>query len=437
MLQETQRRLEGLQCGPTVVVCNAEHRFMVAEQMRDESDQRATIILEPAGRNTAPAIALAALHVQRIAPEALLLVLPADHHVTEPDNFRHAVAAAQTHAAAGKLMTFGVVPSRPETGYGYVRCGEAIGDGIFDLAEFVEKPDAATAEHYLAAGQYLWNSGIFLFRADRYLGELAQHQTDMFAACQAAMDAAEQDLDFIRPNAEAFLASPSDSIDYALMEHTGKGGVAALNCGWSDVGAWPALWEIGQADRRGNVCEGDVLLQDARDNYIRSESRLVTAVGVDNLVVVETPDAVMVGARDHMQQIKQVVEALSQAERPEARVHQRVYRPWGSYESLVVGKKFQVKRLTVTPGETLSLQLHHHRAEHWVVVAGQAEIIRGEEQLTLGPDESTYIPIGMRHRLANRGEQPLEVIEVQSGSYLGEDDIVRFDDVYGREETPT
>ena len=437
MLQETQRRLEGLQCGPTVVVCNAEHRFMVAEQLRDESDQRATIILEPAGRNTAPAIALAALHVQRMAPEALLLVLPADHHVTEPDNFRHAVAAAQTHAAAGKLMTFGVVPSRPETGYGYVRCGEALGDGIFDLAEFVEKPDAATAEHYLAAGQYLWNSGIFLFRADRYLSELARHQTDMFAACQAAMNAAEQDLDFIRPNAEAFLASPSDSIDYALMEHTGQGGVAALNCGWSDVGAWPALWEIGQADRRGNVSEGDVLLQDARDNYIRSESRLVTVVGVDNLVVVETPDAVMVGARDHMQQIKQVVEALSQAERPEARVHQRVYRPWGSYESLVVGKKFQVKRLTVTPGETLSLQLHHHRAEHWVVVAGQAEIIRGEEQLTLGPDESTYIPIGMRHRLANRGEQPLEVIEVQSGSYLGEDDIVRFDDVYGREETPT
>jgi len=245
------------------------------------------------------------------------------------------------------------------------------------------------------------------------------------------------DLDFIRPNADAFLGSPADSIDYAVMEHTEQGGVASLSCGWSDVGAWPALWEIGKPDDLGNVSEGDVLLQDARDNYIRSESRLVAAVGVDNLVVVETPDAVMVGARDQMQQIKQIVEALSRAERPEATVHQRVYRPWGSYESLVVGEQFQVKRLTVTPGQTLSLQLHHHRAEHWVVVSGQAEIIRGEEQLTLGPDESTYIPIGMKHRLANRSDRPLEVIEVQSGSYLGEDDIVRFDDVYGREETPT
>lgn len=437
MLQETQRRLAGLDCGPTVVVCNAEHRFMVAEQLRDECDQAATIILEPAGRNTAPAIALAALHVKRTAPEALLLVLPADHHVTEPHAFVTTVAAAQAHAAAGKLMTFGVVPSRPETGYGYVRCGEAMAEGIFELAEFVEKPDAATAERYVAAGQYLWNSGMFLFRADRYLAQLAQRQPEMLAACEAAMDAGEQDLDFIRPNAEAFLTSPSNSIDYAVMEQIEQGGVARLSCGWSDVGAWPSLWEIGEADGCGNVSEGDVLLQDAHDNYIRSESRLVAAVGVDSLVVVETPDAVMVGARDQMQQIKQVVEALSKAKRSEATVHQRVYRPWGSYESLVVGEQFQVKRLTVTPGQTLSLQLHHHRAEHWVVVSGQAEITRGEEQLTLGPDESTYIPIGMKHRLANRGGQPLEVIEVQSGAYLGEDDIVRFDDVYGREEMPT
>ena len=437
MLQETQRRLAGLECAPTVVVCNAEHRFMVAEQLRDECDQSATIILEPAGRNTAPAIALAALHVHRTAPEALLLVLPADHHITDPRTFRDTVAVAHAHAAAGKLMTFGVVPSRPETGYGYVRCGEALGEGIFDLAQFVEKPDAATAEQYVAAGQYLWNSGMFLFRADRYLAELARHQPDMLAACEAAMSAGEEDLDFIRPNADAFLGSPADSIDYAVMEHTEQGGVASLSCGWSDVGAWPALWDIGKPDDLGNVSEGDVLLQDARDNYIRSESRLVAAVGVDNLVVVETPDAVMVGARDQMQQIKQIVEALSRAERPEATVHQRVYRPWGSYESLVVGEQFQVKRLTVTPGQTLSLQLHHHRAEHWVVVSGQAEIIRGEEQLTLGPDESTYIPIGMKHRLANRSDRPLEVIEVQSGPYLGEDDIVRFDDVYGREETPT
>ena len=333
-------------------------------------------------------------------------------------------------------MTFGVVPTRPETGYGYVRCGDSVSEGLYDLAEFVEKPDTATAERYLAEGAYFWNSGLFLFRADRYLAELGMHQPAMLAACEQAMADAERDLDFIRPNAEAFLASPADSVDYAVMEHTKEGGVATLDCGWSDVGAWSALWEIGEADANGNVAEGDVLLQNASNNYIRSESRLVTAIGVEDLVLVETADAVMVGARDRVQDIKQVVEALTAADRPEASVHQQVFRPWGSYESLVVGEQFQVKRLTVTPGQTLSLQLHHHRAEHWVVVSGQAEVTRGDEVLTLGPDESTYIPIGMKHRLANRGVDPLEVIEVQSGSYLGEDDIVRFDDVYGREESP-
>lgn len=437
MLQETQRRLAGLACGPAIVVCNAEHRFMVAEQLREETTESPTIILEPAGRNTAPAIALAALQAQAQHPEALLLVLPADHHVTDPAAFRAAVERAAAPAKAGQLMTFGVVPSRPETGYGYVRCGEALADGIFHLAEFVEKPDQTTAARYVADGTYYWNSGLFLFRADRYLEALGQHQPSMLAACEQAMAKAERDLDFIRPDAEAFLASPADSIDYAVMEHTDAGGVATLDCGWSDVGAWSALWEIGAADSDGNVSEGDVLLHDARNNYVRSESRLVTALGVEDLVVVETADAVMVGARDRVQDIKQVVEALSDANRPEAAIHQKVFRPWGSYESLVVGEQFQVKRLTVTPGQSLSLQLHHHRAEHWVVVSGEAEVTRGEEQLTLGPDQSTYIPIGMKHRLANRGAVPLEVIEVQSGSYLGEDDIVRFDDVYGREETPT
>ena len=437
MLQETQRRLEGLECGPAIVVCNAEHRFMVAEQLRGEAAESPTIILEPAGRNTAPAIALAALQAQSRHPEALLLVLPADHHVTDPAAFRAAVERAAAPAQAGKLMTFGVVPSRPETGYGYVRCGEALADGVFHLAEFVEKPDQATAAGYVADGTYYWNSGLFLFRADRYLEVLGQHQPAMLAACEQAMAKAERDLDFIRPDAEAFLMSPADSIDYAVMEHTDAGGVATLDCGWSDVGAWSALWEIGAPDNDGNVCEGDVLMHDARNNYVRSESRLVTALGVEDLVVVETADAVMVGARHRVQDVKQVVEALSASNRPEAASHQKVFRPWGSYESLVIGEQFQVKRLTVTPGQTLSLQLHHHRAEHWVVVSGEAEITRGEEQLTLGPDQSTYIPIGMKHRLANRGAVPLEVIEVQSGSYLGEDDIVRFDDVYGREETPT
>ena len=437
MLQETHRRLQGLQCGAAMVVCNDEHRFMVAEQLREAGAESATIILEPARRNTAPAIALAALQVQADTPDALLLVLPADHHVTEPAAFRAAVQRAAVPAQRGKLMTFGVVPTRPETGYGYVRCGNALTEDLFELAEFVEKPDRATAERYSAEGDYFWNSGLFLFRADRYLAELATHQPAMLSACERAMAGAKRDLDFIRPDAEAFMASPADSIDYAVMEHTEEGGVATLECGWSDVGAWSALWEIGHADADGNVSEGDVLLQDARNNYIRSENRLVTAIGVDDLVVVETADAVLVGARDRMQQIKQVVETLTSLDRPEATGHQKVFRPWGSYESLVIGEQFQVKRLTVTPGQTLSLQLHHHRAEHWVVVSGEATINRGDDQLRLGPDESTYIPVGMKHRLANRAAVPLEVIEVQSGSYLGEDDIVRFDDEYGREETLT
>ena len=436
MLQETQRRLEGLECAPPLVVCNAEHRFMVAEQLRNETTEQATLILEPAGRNTAPAIALAALHVQQSHPKALLLVLPADHHVTDPEAFQRTVVSASERAQSGRLMTFGVVPTKPETGYGYVRCGEAVSEGIYELAEFVEKPDKETAEAYLASGHYYWNSGMFLFRADRYLAELALHQPAMLSACEAAMSSATRDLDFVRPSEEAFLASPSESIDYAVMEHTLEGGVAALDCGWSDVGAWSAMWDISEADAAGNVCEGDVLLQDAHDNYLRSESRLVAAIGVRDLVVVETADAVMVGARDQMQSIKQLVAALESSDRPEATIHQKVFRPWGSYESLVVGEQFQVKRLTVNPGQTLSLQLHHQRAEHWVIVSGEAHVTRGDEHLVLGPDESTYIPIGMEHRLANLGEAPLEVIEVQSGSYLGEDDIVRFDDVYGREETP-
>ena len=434
MLQETLRRLSGLECRPPMVVCNAEHRFMVAEQLRGESMSPPEIILEPAGRNTAPAIALAALQASQHDPQSLLLVLPADHHILAPRQFCDTVVRAASEAREGRLMTFGVVPTRAETGYGYVRTGDSLATGLYDLAEFVEKPDIATAESYLAAGTYFWNSGMFLFRADRYLDELALHQPEMLAACERAMAAATQDLDFIRPDEAAFLASPADSIDYAVMEKTTHGGVAVLDCGWSDVGAWAALWELGQGDEQGNVTRGDVVLQDAQGSYVHSESRLVTALGIEDLVIVETPDAVMVSPKQRVQDIKQLVDTLSRAERSEATVHQRVFRPWGAYESLVVGEHFQVKRLTVNPGQTLSLQLHHKRAEHWVVVSGVADIVRGEEHLTLGPDESTYIPLGMKHRLANRGEAPLEVIEVQSGSYLGEDDIVRFDDVYGREE---
>ena len=437
MLQETQRRLTGLSCQPAVVVCNAEHRFMVAEQLRGEATDAPTIILEPAGRNTAPAIALAAIHVAASQPDALLLVLPADHHLRDPEAFRRCVQAATGCAQEGRLMTFGIVPGHAETGYGYVRRGAALGEGLFELAEFVEKPDQSTAEAYVDSGEYFWNSGMFLFSASRYLEELAVHEPEMLTACRRAMAEAERDLDFIRPDEAAFLACPANSIDYAVMERTGAGGVASLDCGWSDVGAWSAMRGIGEADDQGNVIEGDVLLADARNNYLRSESRLLTAVGVQDLVVVETPDAVLVGHQDHIQEVKVLVERLKSQDRPEATQHQRVYRPWGSYESLVVGEHFQVKRLTVSPGQTLSLQLHHHRAEHWVVVAGTAAIVRGEEQLTLGPDQSTYIPIGMKHRLSNPGTEPLEVIEVQSGAYLGEDDIVRFEDVYGREGTST
>ena len=435
MLQETLRRLSGLECRSPLVVCNAEHRFMVAEQLRGESMAPPEIILEPAGRNTAPAIALAALQVRHHDPESLLLVLPADHHIVSPEGFCDAILRAASEACEGRLMTFGVVPIRAETGYGYVRTGDSLAEGLFGLAEFVEKPDLVTAESYVAAGTYFWNSGMFLFRADRYLEELALHQPDMLAACERAMAAATRDLDFIRPEEAAFLSSPADSIDYAVMEKTTHGGVAVLDCGWSDVGAWSALWELGQGDDGGNVTRGDVILQDAQGSYVHSESRLVTALGIEGLVIVETPDAVMVSPKHRVQDIKQLVDTLTRAERSEATVHQRVFRPWGAYESLVMGEHFQVKRLIVNPGQTLSLQLHHKRAEHWVVVSGVADVVRGEQHLTLEPDESTYIPIGMKHRLANRGEVPLEVIEVQSGSYLGEDDIVRFDDVYGREDS--
>ncbi len=432
MLQETSKRVAGLQAGLPIVVCNDAHRFLVAEQMREISQSPSALILEPAGRNTAPAIALAAIKALEIDPNAMLLVLPADHFIAAPDAFTAAVSAALPIADGGRLVTFGVVPSRPETGYGYIRCGDGLAEGISELAEFVEKPDAATAEEYVAAGTYLWNSGMFLFRADRYLEVLKTHQTAMYDACKAAMAGAEGDLDFTRPDADAFLACPADSIDYAVMEHTDAGAVVSLDCGWSDIGAWGALWEIGDADASGNVAEGDVLLNDTQNSYVRSETRLVTTTGVDNLVIVETADAVLVADRNKVQGVKDIVSALKAAGRSEATMHQRVFRPWGSYESLIVSDRFQVKRIVVNPGEKLSLQKHFHRAEHWIVVTGTAEVTCGEKVFTLCEDESTYIPLGTKHRLINPGRIPLELIEVQSGSYLGEDDIVRFDDVYGR-----
>ncbi len=432
MLQATSRRLATLDVAAPVIVCNEEHRFLVAEQMREIGITPAAIILEPAGRNTAPAIALAALHIAKTQPDAQMLVLPADHYIKHPNAFAAAVVAAMPSAAEGRLVTFGVIPNQPETGYGYIRCGAELRPGVAELAEFVEKPDAETAAGYVADGQYVWNSGMFLFRADAYLEALERWAADIDQACRLAMDVAHRDLDFIRPDEQAFLACPADSIDYAVMEHTDTGIVVSLDCGWSDIGAWSALWEVGSPDKHGNVAEGDTLLQDTRNSYVRSESRLVTTTGVDNLVIVETADAVMVASRDTVQNVKGIVAALKASGRSEASVHQQVFRPWGFYEALIVSDRFQVKRIMVNPGGQLSLQMHHHRAEHWIVVQGTAEVTRADEVFTLREDQSTYIPLGMKHRLANLGAVPLEVIEVQSGAYLGEDDIIRFEDVYGR-----
>jgi mannose-1-phosphate guanylyltransferase/mannose-6-phosphate isomerase len=432
MLQETMSRTADLETAAPLVVCNDEHRFMVAEQLRQLSVEPAAIILEPEGRNTAPAVALAAFCACAKDPEALLLVLPADHVIRDAEAFTRAVQLGIAEARQGTLMTFGIVPDAPETGYGYLRLGEARGNGLYELGSFVEKPDAARAQEYLASGEYFWNSGMFLLSAATYLNELKAHKPEIFSACERAMAEASDDLDFIRPAKEAFLACPSDSIDYAVMEHTRRGGVIPLDCGWSDVGAWSTLWQVSDQDSRGNVLLGDVMIEDCTDSYLRSESRLIAATGIKNLVVVETADAILVADRDQVQNVKQIVTRLKAEGRSEASLHRRVYRPWGSYESLIEGDRFQVKRIVVNPGQTLSLQMHHHRAEHWIVVHGTAEVTCEDKVFTLREDQSTYIPLGHKHRLANPGKIPLELIEVQSGSYLGEDDIVRFEDVYGR-----
>jgi len=432
MLQETLQRTAGLEAGAPVVVCNEEHRFMVAEQFRQINLQASALILEPQGRNTAPAAALAALQAVGADPESILLVLPADHLIRDVGAFAQAVEKALPLARGGRLMTFGVVPTAPETGYGYIKCGAAMGDDLYELDRFVEKPDAATALTYLDGGGYLWNSGMFLMRAKSFLEELGRYAPEILSCCEQAMLAATVDMHFVRPDAQAFKLCPSDSIDYAVMEKTKVGGVVSLDCGWSDVGAWSALWEVAERDADGNVCRGDVILDNCHGSYFRSDSRLVAATGVDNLVVVETADAILVADRNNVQDVKRIVNTLKQLNRTEASLHRRVYRPWGSYESLVTSERFQVKRIVVIPGQRLSLQMHHHRAEHWIVVKGTAEVTCEDKVFMLGEDESTYIPLGHKHRLTNPGHIPLEIIEVQSGAYLGEDDIVRFEDVYGR-----
>jgi mannose-1-phosphate guanylyltransferase/mannose-6-phosphate isomerase len=440
LLQQTVLRLEGLAASAPVVVCNEAHRFLVAEQLRQLQVEPRATILEPFGRNTAPAIALgaqAALEGSAAGAKAadpVLLVLPADHLIRDTPAFQQAVRAALSPAQAGRLVTFGVVASRAETGYGYIQRGAASGAG-FRIARFVEKPNPQRAQEFLQSGDYYWNSGMFMFRARRYLQELERFAPEMARICAAAFRGATADLDFTRIDAATFEACPADSIDYAVMEKTADAVVVPLQAGWSDVGSWAALHEASDADAHGNVTHGDVLSEDTHGSYLYSESRLVAAVGLQDHVVIETKDAVLVAPMDRVQDVKKLVLRLKELGRSEYSLHREVFRPWGSYDSLENGPRFQVKRLRVNPGATLSLQLHHHRAEHWVVVAGTARVTRGEEVFLLEENQSTYIPVGMKHRIENPGTVPLEIIEVQSGSYLGEDDIVRFEDRYGRQGT--
>jgi mannose-1-phosphate guanylyltransferase / mannose-6-phosphate isomerase len=452
LLQATVRRIEGIggvELAPPIVVCNEEYRFVIAEQLR-LIGQPGAVVLEPFGRNTAPALVLSALAAIKNEADPVLLVMPADHVIRDTAAFQRVVSQGARLAAAGAVVTFGITPDAPETGYGYIQSGsdypaqswQPRDDAAKLIARFVEKPDLATAQTYLAQGDYLWNSGLFMMRASVWLAAMATCRPDILAACQAAWDQGSTDGEFVRVGKEAFAACPSDSIDYAVMERIATsdganktlppGVVIALDAGWSDVGAWGALWQVLPKDAQGNVIQGDVLLHDCHDTLAFSERRLVACVGVNNLVVVETADAILVVHKDKTQDVKQIVDSLKTQGRSERSVHRKVFRPWGWYDSVDTGDRFQVKRIVVKPGGTLSLQMHHHRAEHWIVVSGTAKVTKGEQTFLVSENESTYIPLGTTHRLENPGRVPLEMIEVQSGSYLGEDDIVRFEDAYGR-----
>ncbi|MFW0755445.1 mannose-1-phosphate guanylyltransferase/mannose-6-phosphate isomerase [Pseudomonas sp. H11T01] len=432
MLQATILRLRGLDAALPRLICNEQHRFLAAEQLRQLDMEQASILLEPVGRNTAPAIALAALQACSEAQDPILLVLAADHLIQDVPAFHASIQAARPLAADGKLVTFGIVPNGPETGYGYIEKGEAVGTGGFAVNRFVEKPDLATARDYLASGNFFWNSGMFMFRASRYLQELERFQPKILAACRAALEGGAQDMHFTRVDHNAFAACPEDSIDYAVMEKTADAVMVPLDAGWSDIGSWSALWDVSPKDAEGNVFKGDVLSQATRNSYVHADSRLVTTVGVEDLVIVETKDAILVAHKDRVQDVKKLVEQIKGDGRHEHINHREVYRPWGMYDSIDNGHRYQVKRITVRPGAKLSVQMHHHRAEHWIVVSGTAQVTNGERTYLVSENESTYIPIGQIHALENPGVIPLELIEVQSGSYLGEDDIVRFEDKYGR-----
>ena len=435
LLQDTVSRLVDMpEIANPLMVCNVEHRFMIAEQMRQIGATPRAIVLEPVGRNTAPAIAVAALMLSRDDPEALMLVLPADHLIGDVDAFHAAIRIAAEAAKNGHLATFGIVAAIPETGYGYIQKGAPLADpkGAFQVAAFVEKPDLPTAQQYVDSGDYFWNSGMFLFRATDFLNELQSLRPDILEASRAALDAATLDLDFVRLDPAAFEACPSESVDYAVMEHTRCAAMVPADMAWNDIGAWSALWNVAVKDEQGNATRGDVMLEDARNNFVRAETRMVALLGVSDLVVVETADVVLVARKDQVQDVKKFVERLKAEKRCEHLVHKQVYRPWGWYEGIDEGERFQVKRIMVKPGEKLSLQMHHHRAEHWVVVSGTASVTCGDLVTLLTENQSTYIPLGTTHRLENPGKVDLHIIEVQSGTYLGEDDIVRLEDIYKR-----
>jgi mannose-1-phosphate guanylyltransferase/mannose-6-phosphate isomerase len=434
LFQQTVRRAQKLpDAAPAVVVASDDHRFLAAEQLQELGVAGASILLEPVARNTAPAIAVGALQAVARDPNALILVLPADHLIGDEQSFADAVAKARPLADQGWLVTFGIRPDRAETGFGYIHRGKALDNSTFEVDQFVEKPKLDVAERYVSSGEYDWNSGMFLFQATRYLDELRHHAPAMLAAATASFEKANADLDFIRLDEAAFAAAPSDSIDYAVMEKTSRAAVVPVSCGWSDIGSWDALWMAAEKDADGNHLEGDVIALDTKGTLVRSHERhLVATIGLEDIVVVTTPDATLVARRDASQDVKKIVDHLKTAGRSEHDLHRVVRRPWGSYDSLEQGERFQVKRIVVKPGAALSLQMHHHRAEHWIVVKGVAEVTCDDKVFLLAENQSTYLPLGSRHRLRNPGKVPVELIEVQSGSYLGEDDIVRFDDVYGR-----
>ncbi|EMK4547580.1 mannose-1-phosphate guanylyltransferase/mannose-6-phosphate isomerase [Escherichia coli] len=434
LLQETLKRLDGLNCLPPVIVSNNEHRFIVAEQLRQFGVDDFQIILEPVGRNTAPAVALAALKALELHGDHHMLVLAADHAIQDIEAFHAAVLAAEQESVDNKLVTFGIVPTKPETGYGYIKKGEQVKNSVFKVNSFVEKPDLETAKNYLEQKCYLWNSGMFMFKASVYLDELKKFRPDILAACKESLSSASTDLDFIRLNSDVFAECPDESIDYAVMEKTQDCVVIPLDADWSDIGSWTSLWEISEKDEHENVSHGDVINYNSRNNNIYSEGSLISTVGVNNLIIVQTKDALLVAQQDNVQDIKKIVEILKKQKRSEHISHREVYRPWGRYDSVERGDRYQVKRITVKPGECLSTQMHHHRAEHWVVVAGTAKVTCGERTYFVTENESTFIPIGTVHTLENPGKIPLEVIEIQSGVYLGDDDIVRLSDKYGRVE---